>query len=273
MNHSLKRFFERLCGAGAIALPLSVLPLTALAQQPLVQDISSGSNGFYQQTQRQEASGGNLVLFNQVEEHQQEIQQLRGQVEELRHQLEQLRRQSQQQYIDIEDRLMNLQTSAPAQASAPAPAPAEQAAPQVEPEAAEEVVNAPSSNVSEDAQADYQAAFAHVQARRFDEAIDAFSAFVDAHPDTSLTANGYYWLGELYAAENELGASDEAFSRVIEDFDNSNKVPDALYKLGLVKARQGEPERSRELLEQVRDDFPQSSAAGLANDFLRQSAG
>ena len=96
MNHSLKRYFERLCGAGAIALPLSVLPLSllpvsALAQQPLVQDLSSdSSNSFYQQTQRQEPSGGNLVLFNQVQEHQQEIQQLRGQIEELRHQLEQL---------------------------------------------------------------------------------------------------------------------------------------------------------------------------------------
>ncbi len=71
MNHSLKRFFERLCGAGALVLPLSVLPLVAVAQQPLVQDLSSGgSSGFYQQTQRQEPSSGNLVLFNQVEEHQ-----------------------------------------------------------------------------------------------------------------------------------------------------------------------------------------------------------
>ncbi len=138
MNHSLKRYFERLCGAGAIALPLSVLP--------------------YQQTQRQESSGGNLVLFNQVQEHQQEIQQLRGQIEELRHQLEQLRNQSQQQYLDIEDRLMS---SAPSQI--------EQATPQVEPEVAEQVVQAPSArNVSEDAQAAYQAAFAHVQARQFE---------------------------------------------------------------------------------------------------------
>ncbi|MCB8889859.1 tol-pal system protein YbgF [Vreelandella malpeensis] len=265
MNRSLKRFIGRLCGAGAFALPLSVLPLAALAQQPLVQDLSSGSSGFYQQTQRQEASGGNLVLFNQVEEHTQEIQQLRGQIEELRHQLEQLKRQSQQQYIDIEDRLMNLDSG---------PTQIQQSTPQVEPEAAEEVVNAPSArNVSEDAQADYQAAFAHVQARRFGDAIDAFKGFVTAHPDSSLAANGYYWLGELYAAENELDASDEAFSRVINDFNASSKVPDALYKLGLVKARQGEPERSRELLEQVRDDYPQSSAAGLANDFLRQSAG
>ena len=252
MNHSLKRYVERLCGAGAIVLPLSVLPLTATAQQPLVQDLSNSSNSsFYQQTQRQEASSGNLVLFNQVQEHQQEIQQLRGQIEELR-----------QQYLDIEDRLMS---SGPTQI--------EQSTPAVEPEAAEEVVNAPSSrNVSEDAQADYQAAFAHVQARRFDEAIAAFEAFVSDHPDTSLTANGHYWLGELYAAEGELDAADQAFSRVIEEYSGSSKVPDAIYKLGLVKARKGEAERSRELLEQVRDDYPQSSAAGLANDFLRQSA-
>ncbi len=261
MNHSLKRYFERLCGAGAIALPLSVLPLSllsasALAQQPLVQDLSSGSsNSFYQQTQRQESSGGNLVLFNQVQEHQQEIQQLRGQIEELRHQLEQLRNQSQQQYLDIEDRLMS---SAPSQI--------EQATPQVEPEVAEQVVQAPSArNVSEDAQAAYQAAFAHVQARQFEDAIAAFESFV--------AANGHYWVGELYAAEGELDAADQAFTRVIEQYNGSTKVPDALYKLGLVKARKGEAERSRELLEQVRDDYPQSSAAGLANDFLRQSAG
>ncbi|MBE0464510.1 MAG: tol-pal system protein YbgF [Halomonadaceae bacterium] len=264
MNHSLKRYFERLCGAGALVLPLSVLPLAAVAQQPLVQDLSSGSSsGFYQQTQRQESAGGNLVLFNQVEEHQQEIQQLRGQIEELRHQLEQLKRQSQQQYLDIEDRLMN---SGPTQI--------EQATPQVEPEAAQEVVNAPSArNVSEDAQSDYQAAFAHVQARRFDEAIKAFEGFVTTHADSSLASNGYYWLGELYAAEGQLSDADASFSRVISDFSSSSKVPDALYKLGLVKARQGEAERSRELLEQVRDDYPQSSAAGLASDFLRQSAG
>tara|TARA_B100000929_G_scaffold61136_1_gene46324 strand:- start:219 stop:1031 length:813 start_codon:yes stop_codon:yes gene_type:complete len=270
MNHSLKRNFERLCGAGALVLPLSVLPLSllpvsALAQQPLVQDLSSdSSNSFYQQTQRQEPSGGNLVLFNQVQEHQQEIQQLRGQIEELRHQLEQLRNQTQQQYLDIEDRLMT--SSAPSQI--------EQATPDVEPEAAEQVVQAPSTrNVSEDAQAAYQAAFAHVQARQFEDAIAAFESFVADHPESSLTANGHYWLGELYAAEGELDAADQAFTRVIEQYNGSTKVPDALYKLGLVKARKGEAERSRELLEQVRDDYPQSSAAGLANDFLRQSAG
>ncbi|WP_346798205.1 tol-pal system protein YbgF [Halomonas sp. Bachu 37] len=262
MNHRLKWRTMRQFGTGALMLPLPLLPMQALAQQPVVQDLSSGSDSssFYQQTETREASTGNLVLFNQVQEHQQEIQQLRGQIEELRHQLEQIRRQSQQQYLDIEDRLMSS-----------APSTVEEATPQVEPEAAQQVAQTPSpSGVSEEAQADYQAAFAHVQARRFEEAIAAFEDFVASHPDTRLTPNGYYWLGELYAAEGNLEAADQAFSRVIDEHGGSSKVPDALYKLGLVKARQGEPERSRELLDQVREDYPQSSAAGLASDFLRQ---
>ena len=149
----------------------------------------------------------------------------------------------------------------------------EESTPEVEPDAAEEVANTPSpSDVSEDARQTYQDAFAHVQARRFDEAIAAFEAFVEAYPDTSLTANGHYWLGELYAAEGELDAAEQAFTRVIDNYDGSSKVPDALYKLGLVKARQGEAEESRAFLEKVQDDYPQSSAAGLADDFLRQGS-
>ncbi|MDR5874878.1 tol-pal system protein YbgF [Halomonas sp. CUBES01] len=260
MNHGLKRFVERLCGAGALALPLSVLPMVSMAQQPVVEDLSGSGSGFYEQAQTQSGSNGSLVLFNQVQEHGQEIQRLRGEIEELRHQMEQLRRQSQQRYLDIEDRLMSI-----------GPSQVEESTPEVEPEAAEEVANTPSpSGVSEEARQAYQDAFAHVQERRFGEAIAAFKAFVEQHPDTSLTANGHYWLGELYAAEGELEAAEQSFNRVIDNYADSSKVPDAMYKLGLVKARQGEAEASRALLEKVQDDYPQSSAAGLADDFLRQ---
>lgn len=109
MNHGLKRYVERLCGAGTLVLPLSVLPMVSVAQQPVVEDLSGSGSGFYEQAQTQGGSNGNgsLVLFNQVQEHNQEIKRLRGEIEELRHQMEQLRRQSQQQYLDIEDRLMS----------------------------------------------------------------------------------------------------------------------------------------------------------------------
>ena len=287
MNFSLTCVKHK--GLGLTA-SLMLLPFTVWAQQPIVEDLSaSSSNSFYQQTQTQPASGGSLVLFNQIQEHQREIQALRGTLEELRHEFEQLKRQSQQRYMDLEDRLTQLesdQLESERVPSAPSGEPqdnstASMSGPKVDPEGAKQVAagaadvstNAPNSTepVNTEMQKAYQEAFSHVQARRFDEAITAFERFVDEYPDATLTANGYYWLGELYAANDRLTTAEEAFNRVINQHSESRKVPDALYKLGLLKARQGEPERSRELLNRVREAYPQSSAAGLASDFLRQS--
>ncbi len=256
MRHSLKR----LCGAGALVLPLSVMSLAEAQQRPIVEDrTAEPRSGFLGQTEVQQEPGGSLVLYNQLQDHQREIQQLRGQIEELRHQLEQLRNQTRQQYLDLDERLV-------------AGSAGIEANPQVDEESARQVAETPSpSGNSPDAQAAYQAAFAKVQGRQFDEAITAFEAFVQDYPDTSLTANGYYWLGELHSAEANLEQAEAAFREVIDNHSQSSKVPDALYKLGLIKARQGELEESRGLLERVRDDYPDSSAAGLANDFLRQS--
>jgi tol-pal system protein YbgF len=148
----------------------------------------------------------------------------------------------------------------------------DQAAAPVDEQSAREVAKTASpSGDDADTQQAYQAAFAHVQAREFGEAIAAFEAFVGQHPDSRLAANAYYWLGELHSAESNLEEAETAFQRVLEDFPESSKVPDALYKLGLLEARRGRPEESRALLERVREEHPDSSAAGLADDFLRQA--
>ncbi|MDN6297873.1 MAG: tol-pal system protein YbgF [Halomonas sp.] len=289
LNYRLRHVMERLCGTQArapwcLALACAVLPASVWAQQPSVQDISGSSNGFYEQTETR--SSGSLVLFNQVQEHQRELKQLQGQVEELRHELEKLRNQSQQRYLDLDSRLSRAASTGSANAgsgnvgSGSSGASGEDdvetnESENTEPENAdtpEDSASASSSTTSAAAQEDYQAAFAHVQARDFDQAIDAFEQFVSEHPNTRLTPNGYYWLGELHASEDNLDAAEQAFTRVIDKYADSSKVPDALYKLGLVKARQGDAERSQALLEQVKDDYPQSTAAGLASDFLRQSA-
>ncbi|MGM0984571.1 MAG: tol-pal system protein YbgF [Pseudomonadota bacterium] len=257
----MRQGLKRLCGTGVLLLPLTVAtPL--VAQQPVVEDLTgqSGSGSFYDQAATREEAGGSLVLFNQVQKHQEELRQLRGQVEELRHQLEQLRLQTRQQYMDIEDRLMAASGGV------------DQAVPAVDEESARQVAEAPSPSAEDPGiQSAYQAAFSHVQAREFGQAISAFNAFVSEHPDNRLTANAHYWLGELHSAEGELEAADAAFRRVLEDFPESSKVPDALYKLGLLEARQGRPEESRALLDRVREEHPDSSAAGLADDFLRQA--
>ncbi|MFG6137031.1 MULTISPECIES: tol-pal system protein YbgF [unclassified Halomonas] len=257
---------------------LSLLAAPALAQQPVVEDLTarSGSGSFYDQTAAREPAGGNLELFNELQRNQEQLRQLRGQVEELRYQLDRLKRQTRQQYMDLDERL-----SANAGAASAAGGAGAAAAEQVanggnagEPSASSTGQAAGASGSADNdagARADYQAAFAKVQAREFDAATQAFEAFVDQYPNAGLTANAYYWLGELHSAGGDLEAAGASFQRVLDDFSDSNKVPDTLYKLGLLKARQGEPEASQALLERVQQEYPDSSAANLAADFQRQS--
>ncbi|MHB0775511.1 tol-pal system protein YbgF [Halomonas sp. WWR20] len=251
MKHSLKG----LCGAGALVLPLSVWA------QPVVEDLTAQPQSIYNQAVVREKGGGSLTLFNDVQENQQQIQQLRGEIEELRHQLEQLRQLSQERYLDLEQRL----GQAPSRGSNPSDG-----------QTSEAGTTENASAVSDDGgnaegREAYQAAFQKVQSRDFDTAIRDFEAFIDNHPQSSLRANAHYWLGELYSAQSNLEASAQAFETVINEFPQSSKVPDALYKLGLLRARQGQPEDSRQLLERVQSEYPDSNAAQMASDFINQS--
>lgn len=260
MKDGLSRFTLTTLGAGlCLALP----PLASAA--PVVEDLSQGSGNFYQRAEVREESGGSLVLFNQVQENQEEIKRLRGQIEELRYQLDQQQKMAQQRYLDLEKRIQSGESAAATDSAAANTD-----------EGADTATNASSGSgepgTSSEARAAYQAAFAKVQARDFPAAITAFENFVADYPNSGLTANGHYWLGELYSAQTELDKASAAFEKVIQNFPQSSKMPDALYKQGLLRARQGKPDESRALLERVRKEYPDSSAAGLANDFLNRSA-
>jgi len=285
MKHGLKR----LCGAGALVLPLSVW-----AQQPAVDDLTGQSNGFYSQTEARQSGGGTLTILNQLQDNQQQIQQLRGQVEELRYQLDQLKQQTQQQYLDLDDRISgggmgpgstsdvdgglndtDVDSNAGNVAGGASTASGSSGS------ASSDMGNsAPSSaNASDggtgggEGRDAYQAAFQQVQSRQFNSAIDAFQGFISDYPQSSLLPNAHYWLGELYSAQSQLDQAANAFDTVISDYPQSNKVPDALYKLGLLKARQGDSAGSRELLQRVRSDYPDSNAAQMAGDYLNQVGG
>lgn len=265
----MRQYVKRLLVVGAFGTPF-VLAGDLFAQQMQVNDLTKTSS-FYERAAKQEEASGNLALFNGIQSNQETIRQLRGQVEELRYQLDQQRSQGQKQYMDLDSRLAAIESSG---VSAPAAEPVDEPLSEPARESARETASEPqqsSSNASSSAAKEaYQAAFAHVQAREFDTAISKFESFVNEHSGDGLVANGYYWLGELYAAKSEPGKGEQAFQHVIDDYPSSNKVPDALYKLGLLKARQGEPDASQELLTRVRDDYPDSTAAGLAEDFMRQ---
>ncbi|WP_409525940.1 tol-pal system protein YbgF [Nitrincola sp. MINF-07-Sa-05] len=262
------------------------LPGLVQAQVDNVQVIEISTSGQQSQAQRQpEVASGSMAgqseLLLIVYQLQEEIRQLRGELESQQHKLNRLETDQRDRYRDVDRRLSALINALPDPAAPPvepvaaAPTPevptqSSTSAPSVSTPAAP-VAPAPEvASVPEATRADQQAydqAFNLVRERKFNEAVAAFEAFVIQFPNSSNTANGYYWLGEIHLAQQSLDMARVQFERVLSDFPSHGKVPDTLYKLGVVYSNLGQQERSRNMIQRVIDEFPQSTAASLARNF------
>lgn len=196
-------------------------------------------------------------LLQQLEAMQQELGALRGQVEEQGHQLEQMKQQQRDRYLDLDRRLgaLALQPQAAAAVNTPhantaaAPAGAPAVAPATEQEA-------------------YQAAFALIRQREFDQAVTALEGFLKQYPQSDLTANALYWMGEVQLAQTHYAKAKQAFERVIKEHPQSGKMSDATYKLGRTLVQMGDTAEGKKWLQKTQDQYPDSSAARLAAEYI-----
>jgi len=220
------------------------------------------------------SSGGGSFsseLFLKLQQMEQEILELRGRIEEQGHDIEQLKTRQKEHYLDFDRRINELKlpaAAAPAAAGEAAPAqPAAVAAQQTTTAPASAPVAAAATGNAEEA---YKSAYQLVKDRRFDEARSSFEAFVQRFPKGDYTANAYYWLGELYLLKSDWEAGRRSFTKVIGDYPQHPKTPDAMYKLGVVYHKMGQNDRAKEMLQKTRTIFPDSSAARLAEIYLRE---
>ncbi|MBX3705860.1 MAG: tol-pal system protein YbgF [Pseudomonadales bacterium] len=216
-------------------------------------------------------------LFYQIQLLQQEVQELRGLVEELTHEVNRLARDQQTQYRDLDGRLVALRGGAVSGAPAPvgggappapgagagaAPGPGGPAAPGAEP--------VPGQGAAPGEREAYSSAFEQMRQRRFPESTAAFNRFIADYPNSAFTSNAFYWLGELYLAQDDLERARQSFTQVLNLYPDSQKVPDSLYKLGVVQHRLGDVGRAREFLNRAVSQYPGSSAAALAQTYLSE---
>lgn len=125
---------------------------------------------------------------------------------------------------------------------------------------------ASSDDASSDAVAEYEAAFALFRARRFDEALTSFAAFVQRYPRHSYADNALYWRGECYYARRDFRAALGEFEAVAARYPEGNKAPDAMLKAALSRAELGDVARARAMLFRLAEQFPRSDAARIAQE-------
>ncbi len=198
-------------------------------------------------------------LYNQLQQMQQELSQLRGLVEEQAHELSQLKDQQRQRYLDLDHRLNQLRNAAPAQPAETAAIP-ETSAPAATPD------------TSFDDHATYNKAIALMRERKFEEGIGLLEELLEKAPASNYLPNSQYWLGELYMAVSppDYETAKKHLITLLKDHKDHQKVPDALYKLGMLYKLQGEKAKARVTLEKVISDYPNRQAAKLARQLLTE---
>lgn len=198
-------------------------------------------------------------LYNQIQQMQQELSELRGLVEQQAHELTQLKQQQRQRYLDLDYRLNQIKSSASApEASAVAESSTQQPA----------VVVA----AGDDKKIYDQALELIRKDRKYQEAIGMLEGLLESSPQSEWAPSSMYWLASIYMLIDPPDY-DKAKSHLItllKDHKDHQKFPDALLKLGKLYSQLGDKDKARITLQKVIADYPKREAANHARKLLKQ---
>lgn len=111
---------------------------------------------------------------------------------------------------------------------------------------------------------DYEIADCYYQMGNEKEAMARFKMLRAKYPDSSLTAEVMWWLGEYYYRNNEPGLARRYFSSLIQDFPKSSLIPEAYYALGSTYAEEYKYDEAIDNFKKV-IKLGKSDLAGTAN--------
>ncbi|HEX5774153.1 MAG TPA: tol-pal system protein YbgF [Geomobilimonas sp.] len=133
-----------------------------------------------------------------------------------------------------------------------------------------EVVNSDAVPPDTDAapQEAYMKAFGLFSSNRYNEAIDAFDAFIRNHPTHEYAGNAQYWIGECHYSQRNYPMALEAFEKVVSGYPKGAKVPDAMLKAGYTLISMNETARAKATLKALVEKYPKSPAAAKARERL-----
>jgi TolA-binding protein len=106
------------------------------------------------------------------------------------------------------------------------------------------------------------------QARRYQEAIDAFEGVLRRGVQEDLQDNCYFWIGVSRFGLKQFNLALVALKRVV-DWRGSNKKADAYYLLGRTYEQLGKMGEARSMFETLLKEFPRSGVAPSARQKLR----
>lgn len=109
--------------------------------------------------------------------------------------------------------------------------------------------------------ASYEAGLELLQANRWAEAEQAFTAFVQQNPNDPRAATASYWLGETYLLRKDYANAAAVFARNYRTYGpDAPRAPDNLLKLGVALAGMGQREKACQSFAELAKRHPNAPA-------------
>lgn len=233
-----------------------------------------------------------LLLLDQFTSLRGEMETLRGMVEEQANEIRRLQQDSLDRYTDLDTRLSFIfqEMEAPASAAATIAAPTagstavtaavttavttaavkSQQNAQLATQVPGISVGAPiRSGILTEQQLYELALDSLLQEQQYQLSIDQFGQYLAQYPDGRFVTNAYYWQGQAYVNLSMFNEARAAFEIILTQYPDGRKIEDAMYSLGAVYHRLGDNTNARQMLQEVITRFPNTSAANLADIYLR----
>ena len=220
--------------------------------------------------EREVSSRNQVELLTQIQQLQQQVQELQGKLEVQAHDLKVLQDQQRSQYQDLDQRLSKQSPSTKKKVET-ATAELDKSEVATDTTAATENVG-DNTNASADLakqQKAYQVGYALLKAKKYDQAKTSLQGFIKDYPNSSMTTNARYWLGEIALLQGRPDDAIIEFNKVIKANPSRLKMAEAQLKMGFAYYDKRQWQQARDQLSKVKKQFPGTSAAQLASARLQ----
>jgi tol-pal system protein YbgF len=114
----------------------------------------------------------------------------------------------------------------------------------------------------------YKNAYETFQKKDYEGARRKFEAFLKQYPNSELSGNVQFWIGETYYQKKDFEKAILEYEKAITKYPESSKIPAALFKQALSFLELGDKTNARNLLRRVIERFPHSEQSELAKKKL-----
>jgi tol-pal system protein YbgF len=114
----------------------------------------------------------------------------------------------------------------------------------------------------------YKDAYETFQKGNLEGARRKFEAFLKQYPNTELSDNAQFWIGETYFLKKDFEKAILEYEKAIVKYPEGDKIPAALFKQALAFLELGDKTNARNLLKRVIERYPHSEQAEMAKKRL-----